>query len=217
MLGRLMTRSAGLVFVLSFAACTGRRPGERRTDDGPRTPEAGAARSSATEFTVPVPDGYEDRSAELGFEAWGGVALEATELRLGFRPSIAVQKATLPGGSFGDPATCAETGEGLFRDSLRDPPVAGSLQGTQIIEGPTGPACQIRLVGDIEGNTAAERRAGRVDGASQAVAVITELARPGNAMATPQELWVMTCNHAPGDDRAEAACASALAGFRLIR
>jgi hypothetical protein len=148
------------------------------------------------QIRLPVPDGYYDASAE----APGAnivLVLAAKESSKGYRPTITIMKAPLPGGTFADPATCAETGRGFVTGGTDAPGTGGVLKNAQVIDGPVGKACQIHLV------------------APQGVAIITELDGPGNTPLTPQDVWLMTCNHAEGDDVAEARCRAALAGFRF--
>ena len=72
-----------------------------------------------------------------------------------------------------------------------------TLLGALIIDGPLGKTCQIHLR------------------APEGIAIITELHKAGNTPVTPQDIWLMTCNHADGDKQAEAICRSTLAGFRF--
>lgn len=151
------------------------------------------------DFTLPLPEGWDDRSAEgRTMNPQLAITFEAHGRSLGFAP-IVVQKVPLPGGSFADPTTCAETGQGLLRGGTETPGVDGTLESTAIIDGPVGKACQLRLLShDMH-------------------TVITELHQPGNTPSTPKDVWLMTCTYAEGDGRSEAACMSALAGFRFTR
>lgn len=148
------------------------------------------------QISLPLPDGYYDASAEVS-GANIVLVLAAKESSKGYRPTITLMKAPLPGGTFADPATCAETGRGFVTGGTDAPGAGGALKSAQVIDGPVGKACQIHLV------------------TSQGVAIITELNGPGNTPRTPQDVWLMTCNHAEGDNVAEAKCRAALAGFRF--
>ena len=198
----------GLAAALLLLACAEERPLVARTRvpevesvEAPAEPTSSPAPARiirAGEVGLPLPDGYEDVSAEL---ATNGLVLVflAKERRSGYQPSIAIRKVSIPGGSFADPLTCLETGRGLILGGSEAPGPGGTLKSAELIDGPLGKTCQIHLVAE-EGAT-----------------LITELHRPGNTPQTPQELWLMTCNHAGGDTAAEATCRSALAGFRLLR
>ena len=153
------------------------------------------ATSDVPPFIMPLPPRYYDATAQV---PKGRIALAfvATEPRRGYQPSITIQKAPLPGGSLDDPDTCARTGRGIIAGGTEAPGTGGVLKSARIIDGPVGRTCQIHLVGP--------------DG----VAIITELHRPGNTLVTPQDIWLMTCNHADGDDIAESICRSTLSAFR---
>lgn len=164
-------------------------------------PAPAPARVIATsDFRLPLPDGYDDATAELRASAPQLAAVLAVKKPTGgYQATIAVQKARIPGGSFADPATCARTGQGLMTGGTVAPGIQGTLKSTAIIDGPVGKACQIHLV--------------TPEGAS----LITELHEPGNTEATPKDVWLLTCNHEDGDQHAEAICRSTLAGFRFTR
>lgn len=150
------------------------------------------------DFALPMPAGYADVSAALQEKAPHLlVVLQADEIRGGYRPTIVVRKAPIAGGSFADPSTCSQTGNGLVTGGTEAPGTGGTLVSAEIIDGPLGRTCQIQVR------------------APEGVALITELHRPGNTPLTPQDLWLMICNHADGDKSAEARCRSTLAGFRL--
>jgi hypothetical protein len=70
--------------------------------------------------------------------------------------------------------------------------VGGKVTSAALIDGPSGKVCQMRIV------------------APEGVALITELS--GSA-----ETWLMTCNHADGDDGSERVCRMVLAGFRFTK
>lgn len=149
-------------------------------------------------FTLPLPRGYADATSEFQKEAPQlSVVLGADTLSNGYKPTIVVQKAPIPGGSFGDPSTCTQTGNRIVTGGTEAPGTGGTLLSAAIIDGPLGKTCQIHLR------------------APEGIALITELYRPGNTPRTPQDIWLMTCNHADGDKNAEKACRSTLAGFRL--
>jgi hypothetical protein len=150
------------------------------------------------EFALPLPRGYVDRSDVFRKKApCLLVVLEASESSHGYQPTIVVQKVPLPGGSFADPSTCLQTGKGLVAGGTEAPGTGGTLSSATVVDGPLGKTCQIELH------------------APEGVALITELHEPGNTLLTPKPLWLMTCNYGEGDDVAEAACRSALTGFRL--
>lgn len=145
---------------------------------------------------VPVPEGYRDATAEV---PKGNIVLvlAGREPARGYLPTITIQKVPIPGGSFDDPATCAQTGSGIVKGGTESPGTGGVLKGALIIDGPLGKTCQVHLVAEV------------------GVAIITELHRPGNTPLTPQDIWLMTCNHADGDSAAEAVCRRTLAGIRF--
>ncbi len=113
------------------------------------------------------------------------------------RPTIVVQKVPIPGGTFADPALCAQTGHGLVHGGTVAAGTGATLLSAAIVDGPFGKTCQIHLR------------------APEGIALIAELFEPENTPATPKDVWLMTCNHADGDAAAEAACRAALAGFRF--
>lgn len=89
-------------------------------------------------------------------------------------------------------ATCTLTGNSIASD------VSGKPQSASIISGPLGKTCQIHIV------------------APAGVALITEL----NIMqegGLPKELWLMTCNHADGDNGAQRLCKETLAGLKFSK
>ena len=51
--------------------------------------------------------------------------------------------------------------------------------------------------------------------APQGASIITELHRSPNTPASPKDIWLMTCNHAPGDAVAESTCMDTLATFKF--
>ncbi len=116
---------------------------------------------------------------------------------MGFQPTIALQKAPIPGGTFADPAMCTQTGSGMIHGGTAANGTGGTLKSAAIIDGPVGKACQIYLV------------------APGGVALITELNKSGNTAMAPTDVWLMTCNFADGDTASEAACRASLAGFRF--
>jgi hypothetical protein len=161
-------------------------------------PIAATTRVTSEDFTVPLPSGYADVSAEFRAEAPElSVVLRAKESSRGYQPTIVVRKVPIRGGSFADPATCGETGRGVVAGGTAGPGTGGTLLSATTIDGPIGKTCQIHIR------------------APQGIALITELHQPGNTPATPQEIWLMTCNHGDGDRDAEAACRWTLAGFRF--
>jgi len=162
----------------------------------PRPSVAGAETITAGAFVVPVPDGYYDATAQV---PKGNIVLvlAARESARGYLPTMTIQKVPIPGGSFDDAATCAQTGRGLVQGGTESPGTGGVLKSALIIDGPLGKTCQVHLVAPV------------------GVAIITELHRPGNTPLTPQDIWLMTCNHADGDDTAEAVCRHTLSGIRF--
>ena len=183
---------------LLVASCEGSAPVEKAAAPAPAHTSEQNAVVATGDFTLPLPEGYRDISSEVQKkEAHLVVVFEANRLHKGYRPTIAVRKVPIPGGSFADPATCAETGKGLLTGGMEAAGTEGTLKRAAIIDGPVGKACQIHLL------------------APEGIALITELHRPGNTPSTPQDIWLMTCNHADGDEDAEATCRSTLAGFRF--
>jgi hypothetical protein len=149
-------------------------------------------------FALPLPEGYADATSELRKDAPQlSMVLRAKTPSNGYRPTIVVRKVPIPGGSFADPSLCTQTGRGIVNGGTDAPGTGGTLLSASIVEGPLGKTCQIHL------------------SAPDGIALITELPRPGNTPLTPQDMWLMICNHADGDANAEAACRSALARFRF--
>jgi hypothetical protein len=144
-------------------------------------------------FTMPLPAGYIDDSAAFRKDKPDlSVVLTSAKESGGSIATIVVRKAKVPGGSFADQTACDETAKGL---------VAGepswTLLSTRIADGAVGKSCQVKLK------------------APQGLALITELHKPDNTREAPKDVWLMTCNYGEGDDGAEKACLTALAGFRL--
>jgi hypothetical protein len=195
-----LQRIAGVLF-LAATGCVDKAPAPKAVE--PTT--APGAVIESERFTVPLPSGYTDVTAEFGATAPGlSVVLRANESNRGYQPTIVVRKAPLPGGTFADPATCARTGAGIVAGGSLDPGTGGTLLRATIIDGPVGETCQIHVrapEGSARGGTA--------------IALITELNQPGNTRQNPKETWLMTCNHADGDAGAEAICRKTLAGFRF--
>ena len=79
----------------------------------------------------------------------------------------------------------------------REPTIGGEVAVGGSWSSVTNKACQIHLR------------------APEGIALTTELHRPENTPRTPQDIWLMTCNHADGDKNAKTKCRSALAGFRF--
>jgi hypothetical protein len=176
---------------LFFAVACARPSASPASTEAPRTIET-------ADFVLPLPDGYDDASAVFRQRAPRlSVVLQARTSFHDYQPTIVVQKAPIPGGSFDDPSECTRTGKGLITGGTEAPGTGGELLSAAIIEGPVGKTCQIHLR------------------APEGMALITELHRPGNTVLTPKDIWLMTCNHADGDGSAEATCRSTLAGFRF--
>ena len=185
-------RSVRLCAALLVLGCSGRT-------DLPREPmptERTAKVVKTEELSLPLPHGYRDKTAQLS-KAGTVLVFVATVSSDSYRPTITLVKVPIPGGSFADSATCAQTGSGLVRGGTDGPGTGGVLKSAAIIDGPVGRTCQIHLV------------------APEGIAVITELHRPANTPQSPKDVWLMTCNYANGNDAAEAACRSTLAGFRF--
>jgi hypothetical protein len=150
------------------------------------------------DFTIPLFDGYADITADFQKDAPQLAAVVAAgKLGDGYKATIVVQKAPLPGGTFADPVTCTQTGNGLITGGTVSPGIKGILRSAAIVDGPTGKTCQINIL------------------AAEGVSLITELHEPGNTLLTPNDVWLMTCNYADGDQNSEATCRSTLAGFRF--
>jgi len=167
--------------------------------------ETTVAWADAYEFTLPIPDGYRNATAEFPGAGFSVVLAKNEETELDeneeterYRSAIVIRKVSIPGGSFDEPTECAQTGRGLVQGGMFDQSGDGYiLKSAQIIDGPVGRTCQIHLI------------------APQGVALITELHRPGNSRSAPKGIWLMTCNHVDGDDLAESACRFALSGFQF--
>lgn len=143
-------------------------------------------RVRGTWFTFPMPAGYTD--------------LTAVMRSTGFpREQIAV-------GVVSESGTIAGTRLILFQrldiwgGNLGDPVLCrksapsvvsgGTVKSASIIAGPAGPTCQIHVV------------------SPEGVAILTEL-------VGAKETWLMTCNHAEGDEQAEKNCRATLAALEL--
>lgn len=207
-----MQGTSTLAVVLVTAIGCVAAPGVERTSsvnhvtEGPRVPPpvrcgavqgAGHSGSEAVantdEFSVPIPVGYDDVTAEWGID---GVDLVlAGSPHQDYRPTITLRKVPVPGGSFADPVECARTGRGLMQGGPEDTPFEGTLRSAEIVDGPLGETCQVHLV------------------ATQGVALITELHDTANTPTNPKPVWLMVCNHADGDDVAETVCRCVLSGI----
>ena len=193
--GRLL-----LLAALSFASCKGQPPADNAAAHAAPSPDKviPARVIKTADFTLPLPDGYDDISADIQKNApQFATAFAASKLGGGYKATITVEKVPIPGGSFADPATCAQTGNGLMAGGTKSPGIKGTLKSAAIIDGPVGKTCQIHLL------------------APEGISLITELHKPGNTWLTPKDVWLMTCNHADGDQGSEAICRSTLAGFRF--
>jgi len=189
-----------LVAAVNLASCKGQPPLDNATAHAEPSRDAVVpARIIRTaDFTIPLPDGYADVSADVQKNApQFAAAVAASKVGGGYKATIVVQKAPIPGGSFADPATCAQTGNGLMTGGTKSPGIKGTLESAAIVDGPVGKTCQIRLL------------------APDGISVITELHKTGNTALTPKDVWLMTCNYADGDQDSEAVCRSTLAGFRF--
>ena len=163
-----------------------------------QVPDGATVRVQNPQFSVPLPAGYEDATRELQRTAPElTMVLRSEKLSKGYQPTITIRKARLPGGTFAEPAACAEAGRGLTNGLDDDQAGAWTLLSASIIDGPVGRTCQIELK------------------APEGMSIITELFTPGNTRAAPKEVWLCTCNHAEGDDAAKALCQSTVAGFRF--
>ena len=190
-----------LLVALPLASCTGQAPVDHGAASSKPSSAGGQANIIRTaDFTLSLPEGYIDQSAETQKLAPHiAVTFVAKTWSMGYQPTITVQKGPLPGGSFADAATCARTGNGLMTGGTESPGIQGTLRSASLVDGPVGKTCQIHIL------------------AAEGIALVTELHRPGNTPTTPQDLWLMTCNHADGDRSAESICRSTLAGFRFTR
>jgi hypothetical protein len=148
------------------------------------------------EFRIPLPEGYRDGTAAAQKYGPDIRAVFTGNTRMGWDPSILVQKEQTLGGSFADPALCVQTGNHRLKIGGG---VGVQLESAKIMDGPVGKTCQVHLV------------------ASELDALITELNKSGNTPATPREAWIMGCTYAHGDTISEATCRSTLAGFRFKR
>jgi hypothetical protein len=192
---------AGCVAALSFAAtgCGGAVEAAAPTPTLDRRAEAETPRDAprlgrSADIAIPVPEGYADVTFGAAPDDPGIVVVLAATPDPDVIRTITVRKVPIPGGSFADEATCAETGAGLVS---REP--SWTLVSVGIIAGPLGDTCQVRIR------------------APEGIAVITELHLPGNTPRAPKDVWVLVCNHAEGDIPAETTCRSTVDGFRLLR
>jgi len=160
----------------------------------PVTPQL--PRVTTADFSLTIPEGYDDVSARFA-NGLIVVALAARQSSLGYQPTIIVIKAPIPGGTYAEPFTCSQTGRGFINGGTESPGTGGTLKSAEIINGPVGKACQIHIV------------------TPEAVSLTTELDLPHNTPFTPKDVWLLVCNHADGDQRAETNCRTALAGFRF--
>ncbi|MDQ3337130.1 MAG: hypothetical protein M4D80_18365 [Myxococcota bacterium] len=191
---------AGLLFAaLNLASCKGQPPADNAAHAKPSPKSAVPARVITTaDFTLLLPDGYDDVTADIQKNApQYAAAFAVSKSSGGYKATIVVQKVPIPGGSFADPASCAQTGNGLMTGGTESPGINGTLKSATIIDGPVGKACQIHLL------------------APEGISLITELHKPGNTLLTPKDVWLMTCNHADGDQSSESTCRSTLAAFRF--
>lgn len=190
-----------VLIALGHASCKRRpAPGDNTaTHEKPLPSKVVEIKVVETEyFMLPLPKGYDNVSATFQKDAPHlSVVFTANKMIDGYQPTITVQKAPIPGGSFADPTTCAQTGNGLMTGGTEAPGIEGTLKSATIIDGPVGKTCQIHLL------------------APEGIALITELHRPGNTPTTPHDVWLMTCNHADGDKNSEAICRSTLSDFRF--
>jgi hypothetical protein len=194
-----MRRGSILPTILAVASCSEHPPSEKTALSNVGKPEHPAV-IETRDFTLPFPEGYSDKTAELQKSTpHVAIALVASTRRMGHEPTIVVQKAPIPGGTFADPAICAQTGNGILKGGTMTPGTGGTLKSAEIVDGPVGKTCQIHIV------------------TREGVALITELYQPGNTPSTPQDVWLLTCNYADGDALSEARCRSTLAGFRFTK
>jgi hypothetical protein len=138
-----------LVAALNLASCKGRPPSDTAAAHAGPSPDAAvpARLIKTADFTMPLPDGYDDVSADVQKNApQFAAAVAASKLGGGYKATIVVQKAPIPGGSFADPATCTQTGNGLMTGGTKSPGINGTLESAAIIDGPVGKTCQIRVL-----------------------------------------------------------------------
>lgn len=138
-------------------------------------------------FTFVLPEGYADVSDRR--DEPGFIMLEAQRPSRGHRPAMVIQKNPSAGGSREDSAACSKMGD-LIAHAL-----AGKLKSAPVVPGPLGKTCQMHII------------------TPQDVVLITEL----NVMHAGilEETWLMTCNHAVGDNAAEKVCKETLARLKL--
>src|SRR5689334_5152296 len=125
----------GMTAALLLLGCKSRMPeGARPTEQ--RTPaerrplaEQPTRLAEREDVSLPVPDGYYDASAEVSGASTDIVlVLAAKESSKGYRPTITIMKAPIPGGTFADPALCAETGRGFVNGGTKAPGTGGVLK-----------------------------------------------------------------------------------------
>jgi hypothetical protein len=149
---------------------------------------------SGNGFSFPIPDGYEDVSAALaGGNAGDLVGAAAKKHAAGKEPATIVVQPANVAAKTRDPRACQAIAEAMADG------VHGKLERAEIIAGPLGPACQMRIVARLQREK---------NDAGLEEAIITEI-------SSEQKTWLMTCNHDAGDAAAAKVCGRAVAGFRL--
>lgn len=161
---------------------------------------AAAKRSVTTaEVELPVPEGYEDITANMQKEIPEvAVALSAKpEAGRAVGTVIVLQKAPLPTGAI-DEAACAERAKTVVFGA---PAPAGSqakLRGTKVVTWFAGRACEIEFISPEGGAT-----------------IATELYDRDTTGEPSRDSWLLICQYDDGDDRAVAVCRSTRAALVL--
>jgi hypothetical protein len=144
------------------------------------------AKSAANEsFSFPLPDGYRDITNDPRLKEYP-------------RKQVTVEAIAE---TMGYKPTITVTLAPIWGGTLGDAKVCrdsaanfagpdGKVRAAAMIPGPRGTVCQMHIV------------------APEGVALVTEL-------ISFTETWVMTCNHADGDQQAEKVCRATLAGFKF--
>jgi hypothetical protein len=87
--------------------------------------------AETNEFTLPIPAGYRNATAEFpggGFS----VVLAKNETAERYQSTIVIRRVPIPGGSFDDPSECEQTGRGLIHGGTDAPGTGGMLNSVQI-------------------------------------------------------------------------------------
>jgi hypothetical protein len=134
------------------------------------------------DYTIPVPKGYDlMTSAELPKEA---LALAYDDRRAGFRPSIVITPNPTMAIDAADAEHCAQVAKAMAAQTRT------RVDGTAIVDGPTGKTCQMDVAGDKQ-------------------------SARGTIVKGSKSSWVVTCNHAPDDEATLEDCKAVLAGWKF--